>query len=70
MIKRSDQPLEDFIRSNESEYTELGLKGKKLTVEEFAQIAAKHPKLLQRPIIIKDGKAVVARPISKIDELL
>jgi len=24
MIKRSDQPLEDFIRSNESEYTEFG----------------------------------------------
>lgn len=45
----SDQPLEDFIRTNESEYTELGLKSKDLTVEEFAEIAAKHPKLLQRP---------------------
>ncbi|MCH8872954.1 arsenate reductase (glutaredoxin) [candidate division KSB1 bacterium] len=70
VIKMSDQPLQDFIRSNEPEYAELGLKDKNLTIEEFAQIAAKHPRLLQRPIIIKDGKAVVARPISKIDELL
>ena len=70
VIKMSDQPLEDFIRSNESEYAELGLRDKKLTTEEFAQIVTKHPKLLQRPIIIKDGKAVIARPTSKIDELL
>jgi len=70
VIKMSDQPLENFIRSNESEYAELGLKDKKLTIEEFVQIAAKHPKLLQRPIIMKDGKAVIARPTSKIDDLL
>lgn len=70
VIKRSDPTLQAFIRANESEYTELGLKGKDLTVEDFAEIAAKHPKLLQHPIVIKDCKAVVARPTSKIDELL
>ena len=70
VIKMSDQPLGDFIRSSEPEFAALGLKGKNMTIEEFAQIAAKHPRLLQRPIIIKDGKAVIARPTSKIDELL
>ena len=35
--------VESFIRSNESEYAELGLKDKKLTIEEFVQIAPKHP---------------------------
>ena len=38
VIKMSDQPLEDFIRSNEPEYAELGLKDKKLTIEGFSQI--------------------------------
>ncbi len=70
IIHSSDQPLSDFIRSNEKAYKELGLQYKELTVEAFAEIAAKHPKLLQRPIVIKNGKAVVARPLSKIEELL
>ncbi len=70
IIKSSDQPLADFIRSNEKEYKELGLQDRELTAESFAAIAAKHPKLLQRPIIIKDGKAVIARPASRIDKLL
>ena len=39
-------------------------------MEEFEEIAAKHPGLLQRPIEIKDGKAVIARPASMIDDLL
>lgn len=69
VIKMSDQSLQDFIRKNEAEYAQLGLKNKDLTIEEFAEIAAKHPKLLQRPIVIKDGKAVIARPTTKIDEL-
>lgn len=70
VIKASDHPLEDFIRTNEKEYRELGLKGRRLTVEEFAEIAATHPKLLQRPIVIKDGKAIIARSASMIDDLL
>lgn len=70
IIKSSEQPLADFIRSNEKEYKELGLQQQTLTAESFAEIAAKHPRLLQRPIIIKDGKAIIARPASKIDELL
>lgn len=70
IIEMSDQPLENFIRTNEPEYKELGLKGRKLTVQEFADIAAQHPRILQRPIVIKGNKAVLARPVDKIDEIL
>jgi len=70
VIRMSDQPLDDFIRRSEPEFAELGLKDKDLTIEAFAEIAAKHPRLLQRPIIIKNGKAIIARPTSKIDELI
>ncbi len=70
VIRMSGQPLKDFIRRNEKEYKELGLKGKDLTVEEFARIAAEHPKLLERPIVVKGDKAVLARPAEKIEEIL
>ncbi|MFQ6113302.1 MAG: ArsC/Spx/MgsR family protein [bacterium] len=70
IIKMSDQPLNGFVRTDEKEYKQLGLNSKELTVEEFARIAAEHPKLLQRPIIIKGDKAVMARPASKIDDIL
>lgn len=70
IIKSSDQPLSDFIRTNEPEFKQLGLKADELTVEAFAELAAQHPKLLQRPIVVKDGKAVVGRPVSKIDEIM
>ncbi len=70
VIRMSGQPLKDFIRRNEKVYKELGLKDKELTVEEFARIAAEHPKLLERPIVVKGDKAVLARPAEKIDEIL
>jgi len=70
IIEMSDQPLVDFIRTGEPEYRELGVDEKTITVREFAEIAARHPKLLQRPIVIKDGKAIIARPTDRIDGIL
>ncbi len=70
VIKMSGQPLSDFIRKQEKEYKELGLRGKELTVEEFARIASEHPKLLERPIVVKGNKAVLARPAEKAAEVL
>ncbi len=69
-IKKSGQPLKEFIRSNEKEFKTLELKGRDLTIEEFASIAAKHPKLLQRPIVIHNNKVVLARPAEKIENIL
>ena len=70
VIKLTGLPVKEFIRTNETEYKELGLKGKDLSVEEFARIAADHPKLLQRPIVIKGNTAVLGRPTDKIDHVL
>ena len=70
IIRKSGLPVEAFIRTNEKEYRELGLKGKQLSAEEFARIAAEHPRLLQRPIVIKGDRVVLARPADRIDALL
>ena len=70
IIKMTGQPLDVFIRKNEADYRTLDLKNRDLTVDEFAKIAAEHPKLLHRPIVIKGENAVLAQPASKIDEIL
>ena len=71
IIRLSGRPVSEFIRTNEKEYRELGLKGKDLTPEEFAQIVAEHPKLLQRPIVVVDDeKVVLAQPPEKVEEIL
>lgn len=70
LIQKSRQPVSDFIRKKEKEFRELQLKGKELSAAEFAQIAAEYPKLLERPIVIHGEKVVLARPATKIDEIL
>lgn len=62
-------PVQDLIRRGEQEYKDL-YKGKELSEEEWIRVLVQHPKLIERPIVIKGDHAVVARPTEKIDELL
>jgi len=48
----------------------LPYKGKSLTDEECIQLMAKHPQLIERPIVIKGNKAVIGRPPSLVLSLL
>lgn len=51
----------DLMRKKEAAYKEAGLDDESLSVD--AQIAAMvaHPKVIERPIVIKDGKARIGR---------
>jgi arsenate reductase len=57
-----------LIRSTEPEYDELGLAT--ATDAELLDALASHPALLQRPVVIRGDRAVVARPAEKVLELL
>ncbi len=57
--------MPDFILKKEKEYKELGLCEKELKTKEFARIAAEHSRLLERPIVTKGKKVVLARPASQ-----
>ena len=60
---------EALIRKGEEEY-KLHFKGKYLSNDEWIEAMLQFPKLIERPIVVVGGKAVVARPTERILELL
>lgn len=63
----SDDPR-GMMRTNEPEYKELGLSS--ASRDELLDAMVAHPRLIQRPIVIRDGKAVIGRPPDRVLELL
>ena len=59
----------ELMRTKEDIYKELNLKEVN-DDEKLIEAMVEHPKLIERPIVIKDGKAVIGRPIGKVVELL
>lgn len=59
---------EELLRKNEADFKEH-FKGKELTRKEWIEAMRAYPKLIERPIVVRNGKAVVARPAEKIAEL-
>jgi arsenate reductase len=57
-----------MMRTGESAYAELGLDQK--TTAELLDAIAAHPILLERPIFVHDGRAVIGRPPERVLELL
>ena len=59
----------ELLRTGEDVYKELNLKD--INDEEMLiETMVKNPILIERPIIIKDDKAVIARPIENLEDLL
>lgn len=61
--------VQDIVRKGESIYKEQ-FKGKTFSDEEWYKILAENPKLIERPIVIKQNKAIVGRPPENVLELL
>lgn len=60
---------EDLLRKGEKDYKE-NFKGKTLSEEEWIAAMVEYPKLIERPIVIKNKKAVVGRPPENVLSLI
>ena len=60
----------EFIRSRESIFKELDLQPHLDNDDMLFKNMSENPKLIERPIVIKGGKAVLGRPPEKIKEFL
>ncbi|WP_405572214.1 arsenate reductase (glutaredoxin) [Winogradskyella sp. Asnod2-B02-A] len=59
----------DLVRKNEAIW-KSDYKNKTLTDQELIEAMVKHPKLIERPIVINGDKAVIGRPTEKILEII
>ncbi len=69
VLKKLGMSARELMRTKEKIYKELNLKDVD-NEDELIDAMAKYPKLIERPIVINGDKAVVARPESRIDEIL
>jgi arsenate reductase (glutaredoxin) len=68
LLHRAGLKPQDVLRSNEPAYKQL-VAGKDLSDDELLKVMAAHPELVQRPIVVRDEKAVLARPIENLTKL-
>lgn len=57
-----------LIRTKEPIFIEK-FEGKSFTDEQWIAIMTEHPELIERPIIVHNGKAIIARPPERVFEL-
>ncbi|MBI2095929.1 MAG: arsenate reductase [Candidatus Omnitrophica bacterium] len=70
LIKKMGIGAEALLRKKEEIYATLGLAGKKLTDGQIIDLMLKYPDLIQRPIVEKGDKAILARPADRLKEIL
>lgn len=60
----------DLLRKGESLYKELGLADLTLSEDQLLQAMCDNPKLIERPIVINNGKAKIGRPPESVLTIL
>lgn len=69
LLKMLGMQPSELIRRNEPVFVEL-YGDRHLTEDDYLQAMLLYPVLIERPIIVKDGKAIIGRPPEKVLGLL
>lgn len=70
ILKKAGLVPKDVLRTKEDIYKELELAKKDLSDDALLDLMVKHPDLIQRPLVVKEEKAVLARPAETVKTLL
>ena len=60
----------ELLRTGEEEYRSLGLADESVGDDAIIEAMAAHPRLIERPILMRDERAVIGRPPERVLELL
>ena len=70
LLRKAGLRPRDAMRTKEPVYRQLGLAQSDLPDDELIRLRAEHPDLVQRPIVERGERAVLARPPERVLELL
>ncbi len=70
LLAKANLRPRDVLRTSEPAYKELGLAKAELSDAELIEVISEHFELLQRPIVVRGERAVLARPTENVLALL
>lgn len=66
LIGQLEDPVTDLIR-RDATFKELGLTEEDVqTVDQVVALLVEHPKLMQRPVLVRADKAIIGRPKDRV----
>lgn len=70
LLKKAGLRPRDVLRTKAPQFKELGLDDPKVGDARLVELMVAHPDLLQRPIVERGDRAVLARPPERVREIL
>lgn len=70
LLGQLEDPATDLVR-RDAFFKELGLSDVDVADDDqIIQVLVEHPRLMQRPILVKDNRAIIGRPKGRVPEFL
>jgi arsenate reductase len=70
LLRKMGMRARDLLRTKEEVYKKLKLAERDLTEAAIIDLMVEHPDLIQRPIVEKGSRAILARPAERLKEIL
>jgi len=70
LAEKTGRPARELFRTSEPVHEELALGEREVEDDEAIRLMAEHPELMQRPVVVRRDRAVLARPVERVRELL
>ena len=70
LVRKTGRPARALFRASSPVYEDHHLADREPDDDEAIALMAVHPTLMQRPVVVRGDRAVLARPIERVLELL
>jgi arsenate reductase len=70
IVAKLTGPVSELVRTGDKRFVELGLdKATYDRPDQVVNLLVEHPELMERPVVIRGDRAVIARPSERVAEL-
>ena len=70
LLQALELPARALLRTGEDAYGTLGLASESMTESALIDAMSTHPRLIERPIFVHGGRAIIGRPPERVLDLL